>query len=295
MIDRFSVTTADLLGKGGESEVYALDDARVLRIYKAQAPVDYIARRQAFYQRLEQLRPPFELPVILESGAGSGRSYTVERRMRGQAFAGMLPELTGAERRRALASYLHVAAQIGSVSLPGLPFGEILAGGEPLQCDSWARFVWGRLQQAYRQSRPDLEQDVPGVDDVLVFMRAELEQLEGFAEKRLVHGDYFPGNVYIDDDLAICGVGDFGYTTLVGDPRMDLAGAIAFLEVVDGYSPEDTPFLTALAEERHGASIARWLAFYRLYYSFYFSTCKLDDPRTYAWCVSNLRAGPPAP
>jgi aminoglycoside phosphotransferase (APT) family kinase protein len=121
-------------------------------------------------------------------------------------------------------------------------------------------------------------------------MRAELRALEGFQEKCLVHGDYFPGNVFVDDRLTICGVGDFGYTTVVGDSRMDLAGAVVYLEVVDGYRPDDTAFLTRLVEERYGRDMLRWIDFYRLYYSFYFSRCKVDDPRTYEWCIGNLRS-----
>lgn len=285
----FPVTPADLLGKGGESEVYALDDARVLRVYKRGAPVDYIEQRHAFYAELHARRPPFELPLILDSGTQDGRVYTVERRMGGRAFTNVLPALQGADRRRALTSYLDVVEQFGAVQFPDRPFGEIFTTGAPLQRDSWPQFVWDRLQQTYRESRADVEQDVPGVDAALAHVRAELRTLEGFGEKRLVHGDYFPGNVYIDG-LTICGVGDFGYTTVVGDPRMDLAGAIDYLELVDGYQPDDTTFLMQLVKERHGTGIVRWLALYRLFCSFYFSRCKTDDPRLYAWCIRNLRA-----
>jgi Ser/Thr protein kinase RdoA (MazF antagonist) len=290
MIDRFHITPADLLGKGGESEVYALDDLRVLRIYKPQVPVDYVERRQAFYALLHEQHLPFELPLVLERGMDGDRVYTVERRMCGHDFAGVLPALEGGDRSRALTSYLQVAEQIGAIQFPERPFSELLTAGAPLQRDSWAQFLWDRLQQTYRVSRRDVEQDVPGVDAVLAYMRAELRTLEGFQEKRLVHGDYFPGNVFVDDRLMICGVGDFGYTTVAGDSRMDLAGAVAYLEVVDGYRPDDTAFLMHLVEERHGRGMVRWLDFYRLYYSFYFSRCKADDPRTYAWCVGNLRS-----
>jgi putative membrane protein len=290
MVDGFNVTAADLLGRGGESEVYALGEGRVLRIYKPGAPAAYLERRNAFYALLHERRPPFEAPHVVATGVAGGRSYTVERRMTGRDFAGVLPGLSGAGRERALASYLDVAGQIGTITFPDRPFGEILAPGEPLQRYTWPLFLWDRLQQTLSASRPDLEQDVPRLDALLAHVRAELRALEGFEEKRLVHGDYFPGNVYIDDDLRVCGVGDFGYTTVVGDPRMDLAGAVAFLEVVDGYRPQDTAFLMRLLTERHGPGITRWMDLYRLYYSLYFSGCKLDDPRTYAWCVRNLAA-----
>ncbi len=290
MFERFHATSADLLGKGGESEVYALDTTRVLRVYRAGARVDYAERRRAFYALVQEQRPPFELPLVLESGVDGDRFYTVERRMCGHAFADVLPALKGTNRERALASYLYVAEQIGTIRFPHWSFGEVLTADEPLQRPAWSQFLWARLQQAYRVSRSDVEQDVPDVTAILAHIRSELQALAEFQEKRLVHGDYFPGNVYIDDDLNICGVGDFGYTTVVGDARMDLAGTVVFLEVVDGYHPDDTSFLMRVVQERHGSDIARWIDFYRLYYSFYFSGCKADDPRTYAWCIHNLQS-----
>ena len=42
-----SVTPEQLLGQGGESAVYAVDQAHVLRLYHARVPDDYIARRHA--------------------------------------------------------------------------------------------------------------------------------------------------------------------------------------------------------------------------------------------------------
>jgi putative membrane protein len=288
MVQRFNVTPAGLLGRGGESEVYALDAGRVLRIYKAGAPEDYIARRTEFYAALQARQPPFELPDVLESGVIEGRRYTIERRMRGSDFAAVLPSLSGADRERALTSYLRTAGLIGTLTFPEQPFGELLAPGEPLQHVSWPAFLWERMQQTFSRSRTHLVRDVPRIDAVVQHVRAELAALEGIAQRSLVHGDYFPGNCYIDAALDVYGVGDFGYTTVVGDARMDLAGAVAYLEVVDGYRPEDTPFLMRLLAEWYGGDIARWIDLYRLYYSFYFSDCIATDPRTYAWCVHNL-------
>jgi putative membrane protein len=286
----YTLDPAALLGRGGESEVYAVDAERVLRVYKAGAPGDYIARRAEFYASLQKQQPPFELPYVLESGLLDGRIYTIERRMRGSDFATVLPTLSGAQRERALTSYLHTAGRIGTLTFPEQPFGELLAPGEALQHTSWPAFLWARLQQTFSRSRRHLVRDVPRIDDVTEHVRAELKTLDGFGRKSLVHGDYFPGNCYIDAALEVYGVGDFGYTTVVGDARMDLAGAVAYLEVVDGYRAEDTAFLMALLAEWYGGDIARWIDLYRLYYSFYFSDCIDADPRTYRWCVRNLSA-----
>ncbi|HEU5090521.1 MAG TPA: phosphotransferase [Roseiflexaceae bacterium] len=289
LLDAFGITAADLLGRGSESAVYALDDQHVVRVYRHPPPPDYLQRRNAFYAMLREQRLPFETPYILECGTRAGSAYCVEARMRGRDFAGAMPHLAGAGREQALRSYLDVATQIGSIVLPDAPFGEVLTHGAPVQRARWDEYVIERVSIGYEQGRAFLQADVPGVDEAYNFVVAQLAGLTDVSERRLVHGDYFPGNVFIDDSHTICGVGDFGYSTVVGDPRLDVAGALAFIEVVDGYQPHDTLFLQAEIARRFGNAIEHWLEVYRLYYSFYFSGCKADDPHTYWWCAANLR------
>jgi putative membrane protein len=290
VFQRFHVTTADLLGSGGESQVYALDRERVLRIYKPDMPQRYVERRHQFYALLQERQPPFEVPAIYEVGTVDDQTYTIERRMRGRDFGSVLPTLTGADRRRALASYLHVAEEIGKLHFPERPFGEILTFVAPIQRATWPAFLWDRMQQTLRESRADLEADVPALDAVLADTQQALQQFAGFDTRSLVHGDYFPANVFIDEQLTICGVGDFGYTSVIGDGRLDLTGAVAYLELIDSYTPADTAFLEHRLMAQHGPAIRDVMAIYRLYYSVYFSYCKTGDPTTYAWCVRNLQA-----
>jgi len=123
---------------------------------------------------------------------------------------------------------------------------------------------------------------VPQLDRLLTEFRTRLLPMLTIQTKSLVHGDYFPGNVFIDDTLQVYAVGDFGYSTVVGDPRMDVAGAIVFLEVVEGYQPADTQLLLQHGARRPDRVSAEIIELYRLYYSLYFSHCKHDDPKTYA-------------
>jgi putative membrane protein len=290
LLARFGVDGAHPLGRGSEAAVYALDDRRVLRVYHQPPPRGYVERRVAFYTMLQGHGLPFELPLVLECGQHGQHAFCVERRMRGREFARVLPSLEGAERTAALLSYATVAIQIGGVELPDTPFGELLTYTAPLRRGSWPAYALARLRRNYQAGRADLERDLPGADRALRDLRARLATLEGFAERRLVHGDYFPGNVYIDEQHAICGVGDFGYSTVVGDPRLDLAGALAFVEVVPGYREPDSALIEHMLVERFGDALAPWLATYRLYYSFYFCGCKADDTHTYGWCVANIRA-----
>ena len=300
ILNRFQIFGSDLLGVGGESRVYALGKDQVLRIYHrsesrdsdSNGPWRYIEKRRAFYEELGKYDLPFALPEVLSVNSWVGHIYTVEKRMPGQDFAKVLPTLRGADRAKALTSYLDAAALLGTVRFPERPFGELLVTDQPVQRARWSDYLYARLQNNLAGGRADLEQDVPDFDAVLAAILARLPHFDAYQEKCLVHGDFYPSNVFINDELQICGIGDFGYTTVAGDPRMDLAGAAMLLEVMPEHCPDDSAFLQRQLTERWGDSILEVVDFYRLYYSIFFSGCKADDPATYWWCVGNLRRAP---
>ncbi len=289
ILNRFDLFDTDFLGAGSESRVYAMNAEQVLRIYHEQIPWNYVEERRAFYAELAKHPLPFAVPEITAVGAWVGHIYTVEKRMPGQDFGEVLPTLRGADRAKALTSYLDAAAALGTVRFPDKPYGELLAA--PLiQRERWQEYLTARMDQSLASSRADLEQDVPGVDAVLASIYARLPVLGDDPAKCLVHGDYFPANVFIDDDLQISGVGDFSYATVVGDARMDLAGAVYLMGSTVNFHADDSTFLRQQVAEKWGAELLEVVDLYRLYYSVFFSGCKADDPTTYYWCVGNLRA-----
>jgi Ser/Thr protein kinase RdoA (MazF antagonist) len=289
ILQQFGITPAALLGKGSESSVYALDQARVLRIYGRGASLDYIQARVTFYTQLATQRPAFAIPVVLDYGVIDAHPYSIEQRMHGHDFARILPQLTGQDRTHALISYLNLAMQIGTIAFPDALFGEMILPYGALQRQTWPQFLCDRVQQTLATSQSDVEQDVPQVDHLLESFYTRVRQLLALPAKALVHGDYFPGNVFIDDTLTVYAVGDFGYSTVVGDPQMDIAGAILFLEVISDYQEGDTQLLLRYLQTQPNRVSADVIELYRLYYSLYFSHCKHSDPSLYVWCIQNLR------
>ena len=57
--------------------------------------------------------------------------------------------------------------------------------------------------------------------------------------KALVHGDYFPGNLLMSERLEVSAVIDFSVFTLVGDPLLDAACAVVFLEMNEPFTDAD--------------------------------------------------------
>jgi aminoglycoside phosphotransferase (APT) family kinase protein len=288
VLRHFGVTPADRIGHGGDATVYALSGDRVLRVlHSATSP---IARIASFYDELSGQEPGFALPRVLEYGEIDGTAYSIDRLMPGRPLIDMLPELSDDRRRTALDSYLDAADAIGLLRIERPLYGEILAD-PPLQRSTWTEFLLDRVDAALPKSSGRLAADVAGFDDACATVRQRIAALPPQTERRLVHGDYFPGNVMMTDNLTVSGVLDFGTLTVMGDPAMDVVSALIFIEVVPAGNADDAAHLTARAVRTRGAGFPELLRAYRAYYALRLAPyAEADDPRLYAWCVRTLAA-----
>ena len=134
-----------------------------------------------------------------------------------------------------------------------------------------------------------MAEDVPGLADIVAAWERDPGMVADVTEPGLVHGDYFPGNVMVDQRGDVIAVIDFSPMTVSGDPRLDIVCALIFLEVDDGFKPGDLDIVRRMIVERHGADILQLEDVYRTYYSLYFSPVKRSDSKLYAWCAENLR------
>ena len=288
-----------LLGAGGESEVFALDEHRVLRVYRSRhEDARGTARQlQSLYATWAGYDVGLELPLVQEVGERAGRTYTVDRRFSGRNFSGWLADADPDERRRALLSYLDAVAALPRLPSPVFGFARLVGPGAPRAYGTLSETLNAMLAAPVQRSRAHLERDVPDVEGVWDRLQGDL--LERVVVPRLVHGDVCPPNAYVSQGPAgpvVTGLGDFSPHTLHADPVMDLTGATAFLEL-EGY-PEaqaDAEWLTDVVLQRYGGTdvaagdLRRWLAVYRRFYGFYFSDTAEVEPATYAWCVRQLR------
>lgn len=277
------------LGGGGEADVYQVDDNRVVRVWLGTPHVDLNALAQ-LYETLGRAGLPFATPEWLEVGAVAGIPYAVERRYRGVPLLGLLPGLGVQNRRRALRSYLDAACVLGrDVDLAWPWFGELLAV-EPVRSESWAEFLRARAAASVRLAGERLRADVPGLDDRFATWSAALDGLPPLTRGRLVHGDFFPGNVILGSDLSVSAVVDFGLTAVSGDPLLDIAGALGYLAVRE-HRADDVTFLNDVVAQRFG-DLRAPISLYRTYTNLYFSFTAELSPKLYRWCVAGLTAAP---
>jgi putative membrane protein len=292
LLAAFGTGRDQLLGSGGESEVFAIDHDQVLRLYRSrhEAPRQTAAQLQALYQSWAGCDIGLELPMILESGERNGRFFTVDRRLSGRNFSGWLQHADMAQRRPALISFLDATERLQQLPSPVPGFARLIGDGARQQFGTLVELLSGMLSGPLQSSQIQLERDIPDVAEVWNRLHGDLAQRS--VVPAIVHGDVCPPNAYISrgpEGPVVTGIADFSPHTVHADPLMDVAGALIFLEL-EPYADAaaDAAWLEAVAVERHGREIVRWIDVYRRFYGFYFSNAYAFDPKLYAWCLRQL-------
>jgi putative membrane protein len=297
ILDRYGVGPEAFLGHGGEADVYALDAERVVRLHRNADPAaagGYVRRIAGLYDGLDRGAVPFALPRVLEVHEEEV-AWSIEQRLPGRPLDAMLERLTGDDRRRAIRGYVDGAADLASLGVPrgfGDGYGELFTE-EMLRADTWSELLAARLTLQLDRSTPVLREAVPALDRAAERIIA-VARAEPATGRTLVHGDYFPGNVLLGDDLRVASVFDFGWLTVVGDPTHDVRSAVAFWAVRPWSQPGDRESLLAAAGRHLGpdaaALVARTVAFEQLRFAFV-----AEDPHLHAWCLDGLRRAAAAP
>jgi len=283
---------AAALGSGGEADVYALDDTRVLRVHHGD-PGELAAELEEVYHRWARTAgradasggPGFALPTVLDSGVDGRLYWQVMRRFPGQTVTATLQTLPGPARARLLAAYVDAAAAIGSIESAAC-YGTLLGGST---YPTWADCLLGRLDVVDPALRRRLAALVDGADGPGSFDAA----CARFAQRaagcydgpaRLVHVDYFPGNVMAEPD-RITGVFDFAAHSLYGDPLLDVVGAIVMAGMFTDVTVAEQQAMRRHARARAGARLDAVFACYQAFYGLYYA---MDDALL-PWCAEQLR------
>jgi hypothetical protein len=85
---------SQLIAKGTEAHVYALDSAKVLKVYLDPAALSRIEILHDFYERASTEGISFKIPRIREFGQHGTAVYSVEDRLSGKPMADISAWLT---------------------------------------------------------------------------------------------------------------------------------------------------------------------------------------------------------
>lgn len=275
------------IGEGGEAEVFALDEARVLRRFRTDHPS--IPRRIELMRAVEHGAGDLDVdvPRLLDHGVGDdGRPWFVERRLPGRSMTDALADVTGAQRRRLLRSYLETAHTLRRIDYSAEQFGELITD-EPLRSPTWAGYLSTALDRQVGACDRSAYPEVTDLDTHVQDLHARIPRPDA-PEPSLVHFDYFPGNVMCDDH-RITAVIDWSALAIAGDPDLDVALAVAYFGVTPTARPDDTAFGNRWLAD---AGLADTAAFYRRWAAAWWSP--LDgDPTIRSWVAGVLSSPDP--
>lgn len=279
----FGVTEADLLGSGWESRIYALGKTRILRIPRPEAgSEDQVRARAAFTASLPPL--PFAVPRVREIDRVDGQLYVIEDRIAGRSMAQVLAELAGERRAKALRSYLAAAEAMATATAPDQAFGDLLLD-RARRCDHWSDYLAARVRDAAQDDV--LAAAVPGLAGIVARYIARLEALPD-PPRCIVHGDIWPPNVMMNDELEVTGLIDFSFTTRIGDHVMDLAGACHFLLATKAATQADHDYLKSLLAAKHGPEVMERIALYAVWFAFDFAF-NHEETEVFNWCAGLIQ------
>ena len=279
----FGVTDADRLGSGWESTIYALGPTQILRIPRPGVGSEIQVRAQAALAA--NLPPlPFAVPRVREISRVDGQLFVIEDRIAGQSMAALLPKLSGERRAIALRAYLAAAEAMAAATAPGEAFGDLLLD-QPRRCDRWSDYLTASVRKAAKDEV--LAAAVPDLAGIALRFIARLAAIPDPA-RCIVHGDIWPPNVMMNDDLQVTGLIDFSFTTRIGDHVMDLAGACHFLLATKTSSQADHDYLKQSILSKYGAEVLDRIDLYAVWFAFDFSS-NHDDAGVFAWCVNLIR------
>lgn len=280
------------LGSGGEATVYTLDAHRVLRIFRGDpgdggAELADVYRRWATDSRTTQLG--FALPTVLDDGFTHDLHWQILRRIPGTEVGKLLRVAPADRRHELLTAYLHGSTKVGDIDTAAT-YGTLLGGDT---YPTWANCLRARLLVPSRELRDQLADSVPGFTDTVARFDAAIDHLyDGPA--RLVHVDYFPGNVMAADSPAdshadgyrVTGVLDFASHSVFGDPLLDITGAVLMADMGTDVTSAEQSALAREAAKLVGGRFADVLETYRVFYALYYAM----DENLLPWSARHLTA-----
>lgn len=292
ILDKFSISKSDFLGSGMEAEVYVYDDNKVVKLYNDMSDSNKQRILKGFYSKIDSSSLSYELPFIYDTFEENGILVTIEKRIEGNNLQSMLSKMNYKEQNNMMETYLSANIELKSVKVKSNLEGYTLFNDQQitlLNINSWFDLLKEEIFRKQKELESYLKRDVLNYD-AKVKQLVEILSLGYEGEYSLIHGDFYPGNLMINESGKVTGLIDFGLMTMYGDNLFDIAiGWVCF----DMYNE-----LNANIYERYlniiistlGEDVRKRLYFYVLIYSyisanFYSHNC---EDGHYQWCVKNL-------
>ena len=292
ILRRYGLAPDDLLHKGMEAEVYAMGSGHVLKLYIGSTDFEHLTTLKNFYASLSRSDISYSLPYIETVAMVGDICLTIERRLPGTPMSAILPQLTEEQVDRIMQVYLWAALELTKVQIPAEFDRYKLFDPEDISLRTdgdWHHFITRYLDQKLKQLTVYLERDVTDFAAKVTQLHDALSQ-PYTGNYHLIHGDFFPGNILIDENNHVTALLDFGLFTMYGDSLFDVATGWVFFDMYDELKANIRERYLDITLDRLGERVRGKLYRYVLLYSIFSANTYSPDCADghYRWCVANL-------
>jgi len=276
-----------------EAEVYAYGPDSVVKLYPGTTTYADLQILQGFYDSLDRQQLPYAVPRILTLAQEDGFLIAIEKRLSGTRMSDVLPALSNDQLDAMMQRYLTAALAVSQIRASSTLERYKLFDPDGLSqhtFGNWHQFLNRYLTYKLAQVTPYLSRDVPEFSEKVQHLRMLLDRPYR-GEDLLIHGDFFPGNLLIDDQYEISALLDFGMLTMYGDYLFDMATGWVFFDMYDELKSQVRERYLELLLERLGEQVRGRLYRYVLLYSIFSANTysRICGDGHYRWCAANLR------
>jgi len=292
ILKKFKIDESDFLGKGMEAEVYLYENDKVLKIYNPKATLTKLQLLKQFFESIKPDGISFKLPRIHQIIEESGRIITIEKRIEGKNIQKALSEYADEKLNDFLKNYLSVILQIRSIQIgPKFEGYKLLNDYDlpPSQQKDWNDFLKQSLINKQTEVEDYLSKDVVNFQNKFDRLIQILSSKYN-GDYSLIHGDFYPGNLLVNEDGKINGVIDFGMMTMYGDYLFDVALSWVLFDMYEELGDTVLNRYLELIITTLGEEVRSRLYLYVLFYSIYsanFYSENCSDGH-YNWSVRQL-------
>jgi Ser/Thr protein kinase RdoA (MazF antagonist) len=292
ILQKYHISPEARLSSGMEAEVYAYGPEAVLKLYSGTASLADLLTLRDFYDSLDRQRLPYALPRIHTVAQEERFLVAIEQRLPGLPLSARLPALAADQLETMMQRYLTAALALSQLRPPPAWDRYKLFDPDHLsdrRSGDWHQFLARYLRHKLAQVTRYLSRDVPHFGLKVQRLLTILDQPYR-GDHHLIHGDFCPANLLVDDDSQITALLDFGLLTMYGDHLFDLATGWVFFDMYDELKAQLRDRYLALLLDRLGKQARGKLYRYVLIYSIlsantYAANCADGH---YHWCVANL-------
>jgi|SRR5919108_1611521 hypothetical protein len=193
ILQKYRLSPKQLIRKGMEAEVYAVDTDLILKLYMGTTNLAYLVTLQNFYASINRSPLSYSLPYLQEVTAEGDICISIEHRLPGMPMSTILPALTKKQMDHMMQVYLAAALELATIQIPSDFDQYKLFDAEGLsrrKNGDWHQFLTRYLTQKLLQVTPYLENDVTNLAMKVQRLYVVLDQ-PYTGHYHVVHGDFF--------------------------------------------------------------------------------------------------------